>query len=145
MKKHIIFTGSEKTGKTLFAKMIFGGEKTTIIKGRSVDITEDPFALDICKGSFDYETLIIDDIKPDFFFESLYDKLFNNEMIINRRFREREVIKTPKFVFISNYPLDLPTNPSFKRRFHVIDFDKDPISDLMKLIEEEKILIKTHW
>ena len=145
MKKHIIFTGSERTGKTLFAKMIFGSEKTAILYGRRFDLENDCFALDLCEGNFTYETLIIDDVKPNFNFESLYTSCFNNEMIINRKFREREVIKTPKFLFISNYPLDLPTNPSFKRRFHVIDFDKDPISDLMKLIEEENIIIKTHW
>ena len=92
MKKHIIFTGSEKTGKTLFAKMIFGGEKTAILDGRSIDITEDAFALDLCKGSFEYETLIIDDIESDFYFESLYAKLFNNEMIINRKFRDKNIV-----------------------------------------------------
>ena len=143
--KHIIFTGSERTGKTLFAKMIFGSEKTAILNGRRFDLENDCFALDLCEGNFTYETLIIDDVKPDFNFESLYASCFNNEMIINRRFRERKVIKTPKFVIITNSPVkNSDLKDSFKRRFHVIDFDKDPISDLMKLIEEEKIIIKTH-
>lgn len=143
--KHIIFTGSERTGKTLFAKMIFGSEKTAILNGRRFDLENDCFALDLCEGNFTYETLIIDDVKPNFNFESLYASCFYNEMIINRRFREREVIKTPKFVIITNSPVkNSDLKDSFKRRFHVIDFDKDPISDLMKLIEEEKIIIKTH-
>ena len=146
MKKHIIFTGSERTGKTLFAKMIFGSEKTAILKGRLFDLEKNHFPFDLCESSFRYETLIIDDVKPNFNFESLYASCFNNEMIINRRFREREVIKTPKFVITTNAPLkNSDLKDSFKRRFHVIDFDKDPISDLMKLIEEEKIIIKTHW
>ena len=145
MKKHIIFTGSELTGKTLFAKMIFGGEKTAFINGKYFDVGNDYFALDLCKEHFNYETLIIDDIKENFKYESLYPTFFRNEMMINRICRESEVVKTPRLVIITNFTHKLLSVESLKSRYHVIDFDKDPVADLMKIIKEEKIIIKTHW
>ena len=143
MKKHIIFTGSELTGKTLFAKMIFGGEKTAIVNGRSFDVENHYFALDLCEGDFKYETLIIDDIKENFNYESLHPTFFRNEMMINRKNRQREVILTPRLIIITNFTQKLLSVNSLKSRFHVLDFDNDPISDLMKIIQEEKIIIKT--
>ena len=141
--KHIIFTGKENTGKTLFAKMIFGGENTAVLEGRIFDIENDYFLFDLNEGDFAYDTLIIDDLKSDFNFESLYTRIFQSTMCTNRMNRSPEIIKTPLFIFITNYPENLPVLNSFKNSFDVIDFDKDPVSNLMDLIREKKITVKT--
>lgn len=140
--KHLIFTGKPKTGKSLFAKMIFGNRKTAILDGRQFDPANNFFPFDLCKGIFTFDTLIIDDVKPDFDYESLDLISCDDEMIISRKNRNMEVIKTPRFVIITNFKEKIATKKSFTTRFKIIDFDKNPIKDLMKIIKEEKIIVE---
>ncbi len=140
--KHIIFTGKPNTGKSLFAKMIFGGRKTVVLSGRTFDVENNFFQFDLCKRIFIYDTLIIDDVKANFDFKSLDLISCHHEMIISRKNRDMEIIKTPRFVIITNHTEKIPTDNSFRSRFKIIDFDKNTIADLTKLIAEEKIIIE---
>ena len=140
--KHIIFTGSERTGKTLFAKMIFGTEKAMWINGRE-KLLNTAFLFDD-RGACNFDTIIIDDLRSDFNIESFYTTIFAPILKIDRQGREPITVTMPRFVFILESADLLPLDSaSFQRRFHVLDFDKNPISDLMKIIHEEKIIIKT--
>ncbi len=140
--KHIIFTGSERTGKTLLAKMIFGTEETLWVSGRQ-SLMETSFLFEH-RGKWTYNTIVIDDLRSYFNIESFYTTIFSSILKIDRQCREPITVTMPRFVFILESADLLPLDSaSFQRRFHVLDFDKDPIADLMKIIKDEKIIIKT--
>lgn len=144
MKKHIIFKGKRGTGKSLFSKIIFSRKNTLWVNGRMFPESSFLFDSGIVKN-WDFENIVIDDLRNNFNIEEVYHFAFADTMIINRQFRDGKIVKTPRFIFILNSEvITLPEDKaSFNRRFHVFDFDKDPISDLMKIIYDEKIIIKT--
>lgn len=144
--KHIIFKGKERTGKSLFAEIIFDREKTLWVNGSKVR-PDNYFFLDTSREKWDYEYVVIDDPKPTFDIESFYNMIFCDLLTINRRNREIENVKMPKFIFlIDSQRVALPelNLATFNRRFTILDFDKNTIADLTKLIEEEKIIINNH-
>lgn len=142
MKKHIIFTGSEFTGKTLFAKLIFGHEITAYINGRG-DLLSDDFIFDFdYREDWNYVNIVIDDPKPTFNIESFYHLLVAPQMCVNRQGRRAMIVETPRFIFILDSKIELPNDSSFHNRFRVIDFDKNSIADLTKMIKEENIIIE---
>lgn len=142
MKKHIIFTGRRCTGKSLFAKLIFDSQTTLFVDGRFFRNDHHSYASD--REKWDYKNVVVDDLRPSIEIESLYSNIFHDTMIIDRQGREVEIVKTPRHIFVLNsIPVETSITATFKRRFHVFDFDKDPISDLMKIIHDEKIIIKT--
>ena len=145
MARHIIFKGKEHTGKSLFAKIIFGNEKVLKIAGYKSPSNHD-FIFDNGSDKWDYDYILIDDPrKKSFDISEFYEISSREHMIINIKFYGQLRVKTPKFIFLINSDvISLPeNNPTFIRRFKVLDFDKNPISDLMKIIHEEKIIIKT--
>lgn len=144
MKKHIIFKGKRGNGKTLFSKIIFGNQKTLKIAGYKFNRVND-FLFDNFKSEWDYDFILVDNLQRNFDITSWYSILSLEKLCIDRRFEERCFVDLPTFIFIVDSELvDLPENiATFTRRFHVFDFDKDPISDLMKIIQDEKIIIKT--
>lgn len=147
MKKHIIFKGKPRTGKSLFANIVFGDKKIRNINGRQ-DLLNKTFLFDFTSDeNWDFENIVIDDPRSDFDIEDFYSLIFEDKMVINRLNRELLTVKTPRFIFLlDSEKIYLPECcPTFQRRFHVLDFDKDPISDLIKIIQEEKIIIKNHW
>lgn len=140
--KHLIFIGKRSSGKSLFAKMIFGTEKT-IWKSGYKELLNNPFLFDH-RGAWDINTIVIDDCTPDFNIETFYNFIFAPLLKIDRQGQEPITVTMPRFVFILENDNQLPINsPSFIRRFKVIDFDKHKISSLIKLIQTEKIIIKT--
>lgn len=142
MKKHIIFKGKPRTGKSLFAKMIFGTEKTMWINGRG-GLLKNTFLFDR-RDAWNFDTVIIDDLKPDFNIESLYDTICGPILRIDRQGRESITVAMPRFVFILENENLLPVNSgAFNRRFKVIDFDRHKICSLINLIQTEKITINT--
>ncbi len=142
--KHIIFKGKERTGKSLFANIIFDRAKTLWIEGRSFDINN-PFPFESGREKWDYEYVVIDDLHCRFNIESVFPVIFSDVLVINRLNRELEHVKMPTFIFITDSSYNsLPVEQSFRRRFKVIDFDKNTIADLTKLIEDEKIIINNH-
>jgi hypothetical protein len=144
--KHIIFKGKERTGKSLFANIIFDRTKTLWVDGRKVT-PDNLFLLDTSREQWDYEYVVIDDPKPTFDIESFYNMIFCDLLTINRLNREIENVKMPKFIFlIDSERVALPDVrlATFNRRFTVLDFDKNTIADLTKLIEDEKITINNH-
>ena len=139
--KHLIFTGKPKTGKSLFAKMIFGTEKAMWINGRE-NLLNTPFLFD-SRGAWNFDTIIIDDLRSDFNIDSFYTTICAPLLKIDRQGRESITVTMPRFVFILENQDLLPIDsPSFIRRFKLIDFDKNPIKDLMKIIKEEKIIVE---
>ena len=142
--KHIIFKGKERTGKSLFANIIFDRAKTLWINGWEIE-EFNCFLFDTGRENWDYEYVIIDDPKRNFEIDSLYNNIFADKLSINRRFRDVKLVKMPKFIFlIDSETITLPEDESFQRRFKIIDFDKNTISDLTKLINEENIIINNH-
>lgn len=144
--KHIIFKGKERTGKSLFANIIFDRTKTLWVDGRKVT-PDNHFLLDTGREKWDYDFVVIDDPKPTFYIESFYNMIFCDLLTINRLNREIENVKMPKFIFlIDSERVALPdlSLATFNRRFTVLDFDKNTIADLTKLIEDEKIIINNH-
>ncbi|MEC5157086.1 hypothetical protein [Chryseobacterium sp. MP_3.2] len=142
MAKHIIFIGKRDSGKSLFAKMIFGTEKTMWING-SGNLLNNPFLFDHGK-EWKIDNVVIDDLHPDFNIESFYNTICAPVLKINRQGRETITVTMPRFVFILKSDNRLPIDsPSFMRRFKVIDFDKHKISSLIKMIQTEKIIINT--
>lgn len=140
--KHLIFTGKPKTGKSLFAKMIFGTEKAMWINGRE-NLLNTPFLFD-CRGAWNFDTIIIENLRSDFNIESFYTTIFAPILKIDRQGREPITVTMPRFVFIMESSNQLPLDSaSFMRRFKVIDFDKHKISALIKMIQTEKIIINT--
>lgn len=140
--KHLIFIGKRGSGKSLFAKMIFGTERTMWINGYK-GLLNNPFLFEH-RGAWNFNTIVIDNCTPDFNIETFYNFLFAELLKIDRQGRESITVPMPRFVFILESENLLPINyPSFKRRFKVIDFDKHKISSLIKLIQTEKIIIKT--
>lgn len=143
--KHIIFTGKRGTGKSLFAKLIFNDENTLFIDGRNFRGDQNSYAS--CREVWDYEKVIVDDVNKNLNFLSLYSNIFLETMCVNRMHREPELVKTPLHIFIvDSISLKLNTDDaSFRRRFNVIDFDKNTIADLTRLINDEKITINTFY
>lgn len=140
--KHLIFIGKPATGKTLFAKMIFGTEKTMWLDGRH-SLLKTHFTFDH-RGAWNYNTIVIDDLRSDFNIESFYTTISAPVLKIDRQGREPITVTMPRFVFILESADMLPLDSaSFNRRFKVIDFDKHKISSLLKLIKTEKITIIT--
>lgn len=141
--KHLIFIGKRDSGKSLFAKMIFGTEKTKRLNGRIKNMLNNPFLFHH-ERAWQFDTIVIDDCKPDFDIESFYNLIFAPLLKVDRKGLEAVTVPMPRFVFILESENLLPFNsPSFKRRFKVIDFDKHKISSLIKMIQTEKIIIKT--
>lgn len=144
MKKHIIFTGKPRTGKSLFAKMIFGTEKTMWINGRE-NLLNTPFLFDR-PGAWNFDTIIIDDCRSTFNIEGFYTTIAAPILKIDRQGRESITVTMPRFVFILESADLLPLDSaSFNRRFEVIDFNKHKISSLIKLLQTEKLILKNHW
>lgn len=142
--KHLIFIGKRGTGKSLFAKLIFGGEKTLHIDGRSA--VNSPFFLDSGKENWDFEKIIIDDIANGFRFSRFYEDFSHSKMVLQRKYKKLEIVKTPLFILIIDGENETFINDkAFLSKFHVIDFDKNTIADLTKIINEEKIIIKTDY
>lgn len=146
MAKHIIFKGKERTGKSLFANIIFGDKKIAHIDGRA-GLLNNTFLFDfISEEPWDFDNILIDDPRSDFNIEDLYPLIFAGRMVINRLNREPLTVITPRFIFlVDSERIFLPECcPTFQKRFHLIDFDTALISDLMKIIQEEEIIIKIH-
>lgn len=142
--KHLIFKGKPLTGKSLFSRIIFNNEQTCWIDART--FRKESFPFDVTYNEkWEYENIVIDDPGKDFNLEEFYTLIFSDNLIIDRKNRERIAVKTPRFIFLLDSEIiDLPEKtPSFNRRFHVVDFDKDPISEVTKIIHQEKIIIKT--
>ena len=144
MKKDIIIIGPERSGKTLFAKMIFEKEKTLFLDGRRFK-PWDSFPFDNGKEEWNYDNVLIDDIPENFPIISLIMLHSMEKLAVNRLNRQVISVKKPRFIYIATQLLELELTPSIIRRFHVVDSSKTTISDLMKLIEEEELIIKTHW
>lgn len=143
MKKHIIITGPEQSGKTLFAKMIFPREKTLYINGLSFD-PSDAFLYDNGAENWKYENILIDDLHPQFTCNDILQLVTADKLYINRLNRMAIEVDMPRFIFISNY-LTFCSSQTIKRRFHIVDSEGSSISDWVKMIKEEEITIKTHW
>lgn len=142
--KHIIFTGRERTGKSLFANIIFDRSKTLWVKGNEMTY-DNYFLFDTTREKWDYEYVIIDNLKASFDIEVFYNFLFANELCINRRNIGKVYVKMPKIIFIFDAGVTVNQDlATFNRRFTVLDFDKNTIADLTKLIEEENIIINIH-
>ena len=144
--KHIIFKGKERTGKSLFANIIFDRAKTLWIEGHRIKL-DNYFLFDTGRDKWDFEFVVVDDPKPSFDIESFYQIIFADVLKIDRLNREIEYVQMPKFIFlIDSERVALPdiSLATFNRRFTVLDFDKNTIADLTKLIIEEKIIINNH-
>ena len=144
MKKHIIFKGKPRTGKSFLSRLIFACKSTYWVDGRTFPGSSFLFDPGTVK-QWDFDNVVIDDLRKDFNIEEFYSLIFADTMVINSPFRETKTVKTPRFIFLlDSEKILLPECcPTFQRRFHVLDFDKDPISDLMTIIQEEKITINT--
>ena len=142
--KHIIFKGKPRTGKSLFANTIFDRAKTLWITAYKIK-NFDPFLFDVRRSVWDYEYVVIDDPSRKFNIDSFINTIFADELVIERRGRDSIKVKMPKFIFlIDSETITIPEDESFQRRFKIIDFDKNTIADLTKLINEEKIIINNH-
>lgn len=142
--KHLLFIGKRGSGKSLFAKMIFGIFKTFYVDGKNE--ISNPFFLDNGQDHWDYENIVIDDITAKFNISRFYEDFGQKKMILNRRGKNGKIIKTPRFILIIDSQNDAFLNDkNFIKEFHVIDFDKNTIADLKKILNEEKIIIKTDY
>lgn len=143
--KHIIFKGKPRTGKSLFAKMIFDQEKTLIINRRVIVGDFNPFLFASNKKPWNYENVLIDDpVCKKFEIDFFYKYVFHDEIEVKIPYEHSFFVKTPRFIFTLDDTVQLPDTPSFNSHFKIIDFDKNPIADLTKLINEENIIINNH-
>lgn len=144
--KNLIFIGKARTGKSLFALMIFGREKTFYIDGRC-DLN-DRFLFDDNSEKWEYENVIIDDLRSSLKFGNpdFHQRFIYNQILLHRRGKLSEAVKRPRFIFIvDSEEMEINIPGLFQDRFSIIDFDKNTIADLTKILTEEKIIIKTDY
>lgn len=138
--KHIIITGREESGKTLLAKLLFSSDCTLYKDGRT--FFKEVFPYDNGADDWNYKNILIDDITATT--DELISLVAVDELKINRQSKPVINIPVPMFVFTTDNKIE-SDKASFNRRFHIIDTDTTSIAEILKIIKEESIIIKTHW
>ena len=131
MKKGLIFIGEAETGKSRTAQQIrkYYGDSAVYLDGRQFKMSNN-FLFASCTDAT--KVVIIDELHPKFPLEYFYN-ILTGKLIVNKKNKMPFEIEIDKLIIILDSDKkanDLPQGGSFQRRFDVIEFPHNDISQL---------------
>ena len=141
MKRNIIITGSECSGKSFLERLITNGEQVIRIKGyRNKKVLRDVSRL----LNPDTEYIVIDDVDQKTL-SYLSELICIDKIIVDKQGEQRFTIPKPRVILtIPLHVLDAKEfEPSQMRRLVVINMDTMTIAQLMHFCKDQGIIINT--